>query len=413
MFARSMSLLSIIVAVSSATAGPNFALLGRLPNAAPTNKFSSSASGVSNDGKVVVGMAQSVLGLEAFRWTPSTGIVGLGDDPAGAFGSRATAVSGNGQVIVGGVTTNVVSYQTGARWTESTGWQNLPFLSNSVSFPFLSPIAVSEDGSIIGGTGRITTGNVGFRYTAADGFTTTGHLATVDSGSMSGMSGDGRVIIGSSGNNGPTQQAYRWTQADGIQAINGLSGRPTRSADAISNDGRVVVGTLAGPPTVSTFLWTEGVGIEDLGRFPVTNDFVRVLDVNQDGTILIGEVGNSPTGFGAQYAVLWTRQDGFRYLQDVATQDLGIELGDWRLASASGISPDGRWIVGAAENSLGNREAFLLHVPEASPLSMISMAASVTIAIGFMQRWRSRSKPEADWPETITRPGRLSISQQL
>jgi uncharacterized membrane protein len=374
MMSRWISVMVIGVVVSSSAGAPFFQTLGRLPSAPTSGKFSSSASSVSNDGRVVVGNALSAGGLEAFRWTASTGIVGLGDDPAGAFGSRATAVSGNGQVIVGGVTTNVSQYQTGFRWTESTGFQNLPYLSTSVSFPYLSPIAVSDDGSIIGGTGRIETGNVGFSYTQAGGFTTTGHLAVPDTGSMADMSGDGRVIVGSSGDNGPTLRAYRWTADEGIQVINGPAGRRAISADAISNDGRVIAGSLAGPPTVSTFLWTEGVGIEDLGRFPVTDEFIYVLDIDGDGATLVGQIGNSSTGFGGRDAVWWDRSGGWRLLQEVVTQDFGLDLGTWRLATASSISPNGQWIVGAAENPLGFREAFLLHIPEASSLTLLVVA---------------------------------------
>jgi probable HAF family extracellular repeat protein len=46
------------------------------------------ATGVSADGSVVVGNSQSANGLEAFRWTQATGMVGLGDLPGGDFRSQ-------------------------------------------------------------------------------------------------------------------------------------------------------------------------------------------------------------------------------------------------------------------------------------------------------------------------------------
>ncbi len=59
----------------------SFQGLGDLPG----GRFSSYASGVSADGSVVVGSSEStaMFTVEAFRWTQSTGMVGLGDLPGG------------------------------------------------------------------------------------------------------------------------------------------------------------------------------------------------------------------------------------------------------------------------------------------------------------------------------------------
>jgi probable HAF family extracellular repeat protein len=62
--------------------------------------FESLAHGISPDGSVVVGHSQSTSGLEAFKWTESTGMVGLGDLSGGNFSSSARASSTNGTVIV-------------------------------------------------------------------------------------------------------------------------------------------------------------------------------------------------------------------------------------------------------------------------------------------------------------------------
>jgi probable HAF family extracellular repeat protein len=66
--------------------------LGFLPDA-----WGSTATEISNDGKVIVGYS----GREAFRYTEADGMVGLGDLPGGIFDSTAEAVSGDGSVIVG------------------------------------------------------------------------------------------------------------------------------------------------------------------------------------------------------------------------------------------------------------------------------------------------------------------------
>ncbi len=67
----------------------------------PGGTFSSSASAISADGSTVVGSGTSASGSEAFMWTKSGGMVGLGDLPGGEFKSGATDVSADGSVIVG------------------------------------------------------------------------------------------------------------------------------------------------------------------------------------------------------------------------------------------------------------------------------------------------------------------------
>ena len=60
----------------------SFMPLGSLPSG---GIFYSDAADVSADGSVVVGGSFSASGREAFRWTASTGMVGLGDLPDGDF----------------------------------------------------------------------------------------------------------------------------------------------------------------------------------------------------------------------------------------------------------------------------------------------------------------------------------------
>jgi probable HAF family extracellular repeat protein len=98
------------------------------------------AIGASFHGEVIVGRSNG----EAFRWTQSTGIVGLGDLPGGDFYSSATAVSSDGSVVVGFGETS--EGRRAFRWTESEGMVdigNLPGYSEAH--------AVSSDGSVIVG----------------------------------------------------------------------------------------------------------------------------------------------------------------------------------------------------------------------------------------------------------------------
>jgi probable HAF family extracellular repeat protein len=78
-----------------ALAGASLIDLGVLPG-----YTGSSASGVSANGKVVIGTLSSAAGGHAFRWTRGEGMTDLGVLPGGNW-SRAYAASPNGAAIVG------------------------------------------------------------------------------------------------------------------------------------------------------------------------------------------------------------------------------------------------------------------------------------------------------------------------
>ncbi|MFO1459489.1 MAG: hypothetical protein U1G08_08760 [Verrucomicrobiota bacterium] len=70
--------------------------LGTLPGA---NSHFSIANAITSDAKVIAGTADSGIGQQAFRWTASTGMIGLGHLPNAI--ETALGVSDNGNVIVG------------------------------------------------------------------------------------------------------------------------------------------------------------------------------------------------------------------------------------------------------------------------------------------------------------------------
>jgi probable HAF family extracellular repeat protein len=111
-----------------------FTGLGDLPGGA----FSSEAFAISADGKVVVGRSAVFFGQEeAFRWTASGGMVGLGNLPGGAS-TTAYAASADGSTVVG----RSGWQSTAIVWTEATGM--IPTYG-TVAF------AVSGNGSAIAG----------------------------------------------------------------------------------------------------------------------------------------------------------------------------------------------------------------------------------------------------------------------
>jgi probable HAF family extracellular repeat protein len=103
------------------------------------------ATSVSDDGKVIVG--GFIDGTQrAFRWTSEAGGIDLGDLPGGKIDSLATAVSANGDWVIG-TASSAVSPVEAFLWSESTGMIGIGSPSPAETTPF----AVTNSGrSVVG-----------------------------------------------------------------------------------------------------------------------------------------------------------------------------------------------------------------------------------------------------------------------
>lgn len=175
------------------TAGTGMVDLGTLEGALGWSQ----ALGVSSDGKVVVGFG---TGGGAFRWTQQTGMTALHPDPA----SRAHAANVDGSVIVG----DGGNANEGFRWTASTGAVGLGIRQGY----FRSPAyGVSADGNTIVGSlhigGSPGPGSTAFRWSPQFGMETLAEWmkrngVEVAAGLTTqglGVSADGTVMFGALG----------------------------------------------------------------------------------------------------------------------------------------------------------------------------------------------------------------------
>ena len=137
----------------NANAQPMFMGIGDLPG----STFESRASAVSADGLVVVGGGRSASGREAFRWTASGGMVGLGDLPGGgAFWSGAAATSADGSVVV-----SLATSESGIEafvWDSTHGMRELDQVLTGLGLDLTgwwleNATGISADGRVIVGTG--------------------------------------------------------------------------------------------------------------------------------------------------------------------------------------------------------------------------------------------------------------------
>jgi len=229
--------------------------------------FRSEALGVSADGSVVVGASDRAPTpgfvftneqMEAFRWTQQGGMVGLGlgQDPNG--GTFAMAVSANGSIVVGQAITNSPSwpdkttFKEAFRWTSSEGMVGLGHLTKAGPAVNISEADVmTPDGSLVIGfsTSDFNPAFEIFRWTAADGMSGLGNNPVAFARDVSA---DGQLIIADD---------YIWDAQHGFRVVKDLlvhglgfsevSQWSDVYAAAISDDGRWVAGYGTNPDGVT------------------------------------------------------------------------------------------------------------------------------------------------------------------
>ena len=209
------------------------------------------ANGVNGDGNVVVGEAFGAGSLgEAWRWTPSGGMQGLGRTRAGHTYSSAQAVSRDGNVVVGASGGSGANNEAFA-WTPSNGMRVLPDLPGSLFGS--GALATNHDGSYIAGTSGAAV--IWHNFGAPTELPTPsgwGNLVP------HGISDDGTVVAGVAQNPNVEQEAWIWTQSRGSESLMAYlisqgvqvpAGWRLHECMGVSADGRTFIGVGGAPGT--------------------------------------------------------------------------------------------------------------------------------------------------------------------
>ncbi len=213
------------------------------------------AYGVSGDGSVVVGRGLSqdpntgLIRTEAFRWTASGGMVGLGDLSGSVFGSQAFGISANGLVVVGRGESTLGQ--------EAFRWQNdvMTALGDLPLGDFKSDASdVSADGSVVVGRGETASGEEAFRW-ENNIMTPLGFPSGSDESRARAVSDDGLTVVGR-GRSASGDQAFIWDAVNGMRLLQDvlvndygldLTGWTLTDARDVAEDGTVIVGAGINP----------------------------------------------------------------------------------------------------------------------------------------------------------------------
>ena len=224
-------------------------IIGGLASQSGTSK--STAYDMSGDGQTVVGLGWVTAGeAHAFKWTASGGVVDL--QPTFGMSSRANGISSDGQAAVGWIDNN----RRGARWKNGvlTTLGSLdpanPVFGGSEAF------GANHDGSIVVGTSY----NSGYRWTETGGLENLGKLPGAATCQLVAISDDGETAVGWSGTNFLDAQAVIWRPEFGSSVLylgdvlvaageNNAALWTLRIASDVSADGTVIPCWGVSPPS--------------------------------------------------------------------------------------------------------------------------------------------------------------------
>ena len=294
----------------------------------------------------------------AFRWTAAGGMVDLGT--LGGTNSYATSISADGSVVVGEAD-NAASTRYAFRWTQTGGMVNLGSLGGVTSNGSASwANGISADGSSVVGFSTLADNSTShaFRWTQATGMVDLGSLSGTNS-YANGVSADGSIVVGAADLTGGAQHAFRWTQATGMADLGTLGGTYS-NAYGTSADGGVVVGPAQNASNIYyAYRWTQAGGMVNLGTLGgVNNRYASEANaVSADGNVVVGDslLADNTTS----HAFRWTQATGMKDLNTLLS-NAGVNINGVTLNYANGISPNGKYIVGAGTFPDSTYEAFLV-----------------------------------------------------
>ena len=319
----------------------------------PVDGAGSSASmSVSADGSVIVGNTGLDPIARPFRWTAATGVVRLPTVP-GHMDGNASSVSADGLTVVGGGGPWDDAEDAFA-WTEAAG---VTTLGKPDCLGASRATTVSHDGKVVAGyvVPSATKAAVAVKWENGAA-TSLGLLPTAASSFVNAGSTDGNVFVGKSGD-----QGFRWTAATGMVSVGTLaSGGKYSEAFGVSADGTTVVGTTA----TEAYRWTQATGIVGIGMLDSdANAYAEAYAASGDGSVVVG----MSSGLMGYRAFVWDAAHGMRDVRAVLAA-AGVDMGTWQLQAVTGVSADGKVLVGygatdAAALQAGRLRAFRVILP--------------------------------------------------
>ena len=323
------------------------------------------ATGISANGRIVVGSAKTGKEERPCVWTSLDGLSLLPLPQGGRWGSAASS-SGDGRLIAGTVeqAKNGVFIRRVVVWDDRTGPRFIGIDSSTNG-----AVAMSSDGFVVGQSGgafkwsksfgirKLRPMKVGHEYGGAlacsqrgevvVGFTDVGPKVPHDHG------GDGSGL----GLEDGSIEACIWPDGRSPFGLGRPDGFFTTQATGVSSNGKVVCGFGNTKKGDRPFRWTAQSGFKEL-PLPEEDISVEAYGISGDGRTIYGT---------AEGAVIWRDGLGVVSLQD-HFKGLGVRIpAGWRIDMVAGVSYNARAWVGQAQDAKGNTRSWHVVLPDATP----------------------------------------------
>lgn len=336
----------------SAAQAPTFTLL------------SGSAQDVSTECGIVVvgGVASSV-----FRWTPADGQVVIGG--AGWNSAGEVSISRDGSSITA-TTAGGDGITRSSRWTGGTSWTQLAGLGGVSGTSESSSYGINADGSLVVGLGWISAAQAHATTWTSAGPVDLGSTVPNRSSRANAVNGDGTYVVGWQDQATGTRQGAAWL--NGVQSLftwtdPNLGLLPCGEALTVNSDGSIVAGINLFNGDNQGWRWDASTAqitlLQNLPGQPSSNRAIPT-GMTRNGGWICGTNGGSPL---TRKAILWINNqpnDLHTYLTALGTQGIA---GYTTLGTCTGMSPDGRVIVGFGNTTGGPSGGWVVVFPETTP----------------------------------------------
>ena len=287
-----------------------------------------SVLGISADGSVVLGTCTGPQGPVAIRWTPCSGIVVI-DAPAGTSRLTPNAMTPDARVMIGNLKVGGLSGPMKAfRWSAETG---VEILDLPTGHDQSSAWTMTADGNIVFGTAFSPDGDhAAFRWSREIGSVA---LPRLPAHIACGITERGPLVDGdvAAGNcyQGDRIHGYHWTAAAGTVALGMPAGTVDTEVTELSRDGAVIMGWARGPAVSSAFRWTAATGAV------IVSPAGAARAMSDDGAVIAGDFDFE----GGVRAFRWTDGPG--------TVALPLLAGDVQ-GTVTNVSRDGSIVTGTS-----------------------------------------------------------------